>query len=152
MVDQARARRLAKRIGSIVASAIETEIKDPRLQFVTVTDVRVTGDLHDATIYYTVRGRTLSEEPDLEGVQDAFIRARGSLRSLVGAGTGVRYTPTLAFEYDSVPEVAQQLEEALARARAADAATARIREGATPAGEADPYKDPAFENNDSEGR
>jgi len=49
MPDPARARRLAKRISTIVASAIEFEIKDPPLAFVTVTDTKVTGDLHDAT-------------------------------------------------------------------------------------------------------
>lgn len=150
MVDQSRARRLAKRIGLIVASAIEHEIKDPRLELVTVTDVRVTGDLHDATVFYTVRGRTLDEEPDVDGARLAFVKARGTLRSLVGAGTGVRYTPTLAFEYDSVPEVAQQLEEALARARAADAETARIREGAQHAGAADPYRESADPDAESE--
>ena len=56
MVDVGRARRLSKRIGTIVASAIEFEIKDPRLAGVTITDTKVTGDLHDATVYYTVRG------------------------------------------------------------------------------------------------
>lgn len=150
MVDQSRARRLAKRIGSIVASAIEYEIKDPCLEFVTITDVRVTGDLHDATVYYTVRGRTLDEDPDVEGAQMAFSRARGTLRSLVGAGTGVRYTPTLAFEYDSVPEAAQQLEDALSRARAIDARTAQIREGAQHAGESDPYRESDASDVDSE--
>ncbi|MGB7382784.1 MAG: ribosome-binding factor A, partial [Rhodococcus sp. (in: high G+C Gram-positive bacteria)] len=47
MVDQARARRLSKRIAAIVATAIDHEIKDPRLAFVTITDCKVTADLHD---------------------------------------------------------------------------------------------------------
>ncbi|WP_211270236.1 ribosome-binding factor A, partial [Rhodococcus phenolicus] len=63
MADPARARRLAKRIANIVASAIDHEIKDPRLAFVTVTDAKVTADLHDATVYYTVRGADLDAEP-----------------------------------------------------------------------------------------
>ena len=69
MVDQARARRLAKRISQIVASALEHEVKDPRLTMVTITDTRVTGDLRDATVYYTVLGgpsttsRTPPERP-----------------------------------------------------------------------------------------
>src|SRR5215211_7905926 len=67
MPDPARARRLAKRISTIVASAIEHEIKDPRLAGVTVTDAKVTADLHDATVYYTVMGRTLEDEPDYAG-------------------------------------------------------------------------------------
>ena len=97
MVDAPRARRLSKRIGTIVASAIEFEIKDPPLAFVTVTDTKVTGDLHDATVFYTVRGNTLDEEPDYAGAAAALERAKGTLRTKVGAGTGVRFTPTLAF-------------------------------------------------------
>jgi ribosome-binding factor A len=140
MVDVGRARRLSKRIGTVVASAIEFEIKDPPLAFVTVTDTKVTGDLHDATVYYTVRGATLQDEPDFEGAAAALERARGILRSKVGAATGVRFTPTLAFVLDKVPETSAHMEELLARARAADADLARIREGATPAGDADPYR------------
>ena len=76
MVDVGRARRLSKRIGTIVASAIEFEIKDPPLAFVTVTDTKVTGDLHDATVFYTVRGDTLADEPDYEGAAAALERPR----------------------------------------------------------------------------
>ncbi|MDF2822912.1 MAG: ribosome-binding factor [Mycobacterium sp.] len=140
MADPARARRLAKRISTIVASAIEYEIKDPRLAFVTVTDTKVTGDLHDATVYYTVRGQTLDVEPDYQGAAAALESAKGVLRTKVGAGTGVRYTPTLAFVLDTVPEAAAHMEELLARARAADADLARAREGAKPAGDPDPYR------------
>lgn len=140
MVDQARARRLAKRIGAIVASAIEFEIKDPPLAFVTVTDTKVTGDLHDATVYYTVRGKTLDDEPDYAGAAAALNRAKGALRSKVGAGTGVRFTPTLAFVLDTVPDTAAHMEELLARARAADADLARVRQNAVPAGDPDPYR------------
>ncbi|TGD87045.1 30S ribosome-binding factor RbfA [Mycolicibacterium sp. CH28] len=140
MADPARAKRLSKRIATIVASAIEFEIKDPPLAFVTVTDTKVTGDLHDATVYYTVRGNTLDEEPDYAGAAAALERAKGTLRTKVGAGTGVRFTPTLSFVLDKVPDTAQKMEELLARARAADADLARIREGATPAGDAQPYR------------
>lgn len=131
---------MSKRIGTVVASAIEFEIKDPPLAFVTVTDTKVTGDLHDATVYYTVRGATLQDEPDYDGAAAALERARGILRSKVGAATGVRFTPTLSFVLDKVPETSAHMEALLARARAADADLARIREGATPAGEADPYR------------
>jgi ribosome-binding factor A len=140
VVDAARARKLSKRIGTIVASAIEFEIKDPPLAFVTVTDTKVTGDLHDATVFYTVRGDTLQEEPDYEGAAAALERAKGTLRSRVGAGTGVRFTPTLSFVLDKVPDTAAHMEDLLARARLADADLARIRQGATPAGDADPYR------------
>jgi ribosome-binding factor A len=131
---------LAKRISTIVASAIEYEIKDPRLDGVTITDAKMTGDLHDATLYYTVIGTSLDEEPDYAGVAAALEKAKGALRTKVGAGTGVRFTPTLTFQRDTVPDAALKMEELLARARAADEDVARIREGATHAGDADPYR------------
>jgi ribosome-binding factor A len=140
MADPARARRLAKRISTIVASAIEYEIKDPRLSGVTITDAKVTADLHDATLYYTVLGRTLDDEPDYAGAAMALERANGVLRTKVGAGTGVKFTPTLTFVRDTVPDVAHRMEELLARARQADADLARVRQGAKPAGDAQPYR------------
>ncbi|BDB43487.1 MULTISPECIES: 30S ribosome-binding factor RbfA [Mycobacterium] len=141
MADPARARRLAKRIFTIVASAIEYEIKDPGLAGVTIVDAKVTNDLHDATLYYTVMGPTLDDEPDYEAAAAALERARGVLRTKVGAGTGVRFTPTLTFIRDTTADSVNRMEELLARARAADADLARVRVGAKPAGEADPYRD-----------
>ncbi len=84
MADPARARRLAKRIATIVASAIEYEIKDPRLAGVTITDAKVTGDLHDATLYYTVLGKSLSDEPDYAGRRPRLASAKGVLRTQGG--------------------------------------------------------------------
>ncbi len=140
MADHARAARMAKRIQTIVATAIEREIKDRRLELVTVTDTRVTGDLHDATVFYTVRGRTIEEEPDLADAAEALHRARGQLRKIVGQQLGVRFTPTLSFEVDTVPEASAHMEALLARARARDEELARLKENAKPAGEANPYK------------
>lgn len=140
MADPARARRMAKRIQEVVATAIEREIKDRRLELVTITDCRVTGDLHDATVFYTARGRTIDEEPDWDQAAEALGRARGQLRSLVGRQLGVRFTPTLTFEVDTVPEASAHMEELLARTRLRDAELAKLREGAAPAGEADPYR------------
>lgn len=142
MADAPRARKLAKRISQIVASALEHEVKDPRLARVTVTDVKLTGDLHDATVYYTALGDNLDSPPDLQGVAAALESAKGVLRSLVGQGTGVRFTPTLTFVTDTVPEDAKHIDDLLARAHAADAEVARIANGARPAGEADPYRAP----------
>lgn len=142
MADTARARKLAKRISQIVASALEHEVKDPRLARVTITDTKVTGDLHDATVYYTVLGERLDTEPDLAGAAAALEKAKGVLRSMVGAQTGVRFTPTLTFVTDTVPDVARKMDELLAQAQAADAEVARIAAGAKPAGDADPYKAP----------
>jgi ribosome-binding factor A len=140
MADPARARRLAKRISTIVASAIEYEIKDPRLAGVTITDAKVTNDLHDATLFYTVIGRSLEDQPDYEGAAAALAKATGVLRSKVGASLGVRFTPTLAFERDTVPDTAVRMEQLLSRARAADEDLARVRQGAKHAGDADPYR------------
>ncbi len=140
MADPARAQRLAKRISSIVASAIGSEIKDPRLAHVTVTDARVTGDLHDATIFYTVMGESIDDEPDYAGAAAALAKATGVLRTKVGAGTGVRFTPTLTFALDTVPDAAREMEELVARARANDELVARQAERAKPAGDADPYR------------
>ena len=141
MPDPARARRLAKRISTIVASAIEYEIKDPPLAFVTITDAKVTSDLHDATLYYTVLGADSRRTSRITPVpRPRWSAPRERCARKVGAGTGVRFTPTLAFVRDKVPDAAHRMEELLARARAADADLARVRQGAKPAGDADPYR------------
>ena len=140
MVDHARAARMAKRIQEIVASAIERQIKDRRLELVTITDTRVTGDLHDATVYYTVRGKDLDSEPDLDQAAEALHRAKGQLRKIVGDQLSVRFTPTLNFEFDAVPEASAHMEELLERARQRDAELAKLKENARPAGDANPYK------------
>jgi ribosome-binding factor A len=148
VVDQARANRLAKRIAQIVATALEREVKDPRLAMVTITDARVTGDLHDATVFYSVRGETVDAEPDAEGAAAALASATGVLRSMVGQRTGVRFTPTLAFVRDAIPEGVRKFDDLLAQTRAADAEVARLASGAKPAGDPDPYKAPREDTDD----
>ena len=138
MVDAPRARRLAKRIIQIVASTLEHQVKDPRLAMTTITDARLTADLREATVYYTVYGG----EADRTATAAALASARGVLRSAVGAQTGVRHTPSLEFIPDAVPEGAQRMEELLEGARAADAEVASLAVGADYAGEADPYRKP----------
>jgi ribosome-binding factor A len=142
VVDQARARRLSKRITQIVADALEHEVKDPRLKMVTITDTRVTGDLREATVYYTVLGERVDADPDLAGAAAALASATGVLRSMVGAGTGIRHTPSLAFVPDQVPDEARRMEELLARTRESDAEVARLAASARPAGDPDPYRVP----------
>ena len=138
MPDHGRARRLAERIKHIVAHSFEAQIKDPRLGMVTITDVRVTGDLHDATLFYTVFG----DEEQRAASAEALESARGVLRSEVGRQTGVRFTPTLTFVLDAVPESAAHIEELLAVAAQADRAVQEARRNARPAGDADPYRKP----------
>lgn len=140
MADPARARRLAKRIAQIVASGLEHEVKDPRLAMVTITDAKVTADLRDATVYYTVLGETVDAPPDTAGAAAALTSATGVLRSLVGRGTGVRFTPTLTFVRDEIPDGVRRIDQLLAEAHNADAEVARIAAGASPAGEPDPYR------------
>ncbi|MBE9374314.1 30S ribosome-binding factor RbfA [Saccharopolyspora sp. HNM0983] len=136
MADTARARKLAKRIAQIVASGLEHEVKDPRLAMVTITDARVTPDLRDATVYYTVFG----DDADYASTEAALSSATGVLRSRVGQQTGVRFTPTLTFVADTLPDNARRMDELLARAKEADAEVARLASGAQPAGDADPYR------------
>lgn len=138
MADAARARKLSDRIRVIVAQMLETRVKDPRLGFVTITDVRMTGDLQAATIFYTVLG---TDEERVESAA-ALESARGILRSEVGRQTGVKHTPTLEFVADVVPDVAKHIEDLLVEAAARDADVHRAASGATYAGEADPYRAP----------
>jgi ribosome-binding factor A len=139
MADPARARRLAVRIRQIVSATIEMQIKDPRLGMVTITDARVTSDLREATVFYTVYG----DETEVADSARALASATGVLRSTVGKQTGIKFVPTLTFVADMVPDTARELEIALERVRHADAELARAREGAQFAGEPDPYRRPA---------
>ena len=136
MVDPARARRLATRIRQIVATTLENGIKDPRLGMVTITDVRVTGDLRDATVFYTVYGDAAAAAETAAALESAT----GVLRSEVGRQTGVKFTPTLRFATDAVPDTAKHMEEVLAAARQADEQVRRAAVGAKPAGDPDPYR------------
>jgi ribosome-binding factor A len=135
-MDAARARKLADRIAQIVAEMLERRIKDPRLGFVTVTEARLTNDLREATVFYTVYG-SAQERADTAA---ALASATGVIRSEVGHQTGLRHTPSLTFVPDTVPDNVQHIEELVVRAREADAAVAASREGAQPAGDPDPYK------------
>jgi len=146
VADPARARKLAVRIRQIVSSAIESQIKDPRLGMVTVTDARVTSDLREATVYYTVYG----DETVIADSARALASATGVLRSTVGRQTGIKFVPTLTFVADMVPDTARELDEALERVRHADAELARLRENATYAGDADPYRRPDDEEDPAE--
>jgi ribosome-binding factor A len=130
--------KLADQIKVIVAEMLERRIKDPRLGFLTVTDVRLTGDSQQATIFYTVLG----EEDDLANTAAALESAKGLLRSEVAKQLGMRQAPSLTFIHDALPESARHLDEVLAKARESDDAVAAARAGAVHAGESDPYRKP----------
>ena len=131
--------KVAEQIKVIVAELLERRIKDPRLgEFVTITDVRLTGDGREATVFYTVLG----DEEARAGTAAALASANGMIRSTVGKQLGMKFTPTIAFVLDAVPETAAEMEALLARTRASDADLAARSAGAAYAGEADPYKKP----------
>lgn len=141
-----RTQQLADRIRVIVASMLERRIKDPRLGFVTITDVRLTGDNQNASVFYTVMGG----QDAIESTAAALKSASGLIRSEVGKQLGLRHTPSIEFFLDAVPENAREIEDLLAKAHEADEAVAAQAAGAQYAGEPDPYKKPRDEAEEDE--
>jgi ribosome-binding factor A len=142
--NQARVRKLSDRIAQIVAEMLERRVKDPRLGFVTVTEAKVTGDLREATVFYTVYGSA----EEIADTAAALASATGLIRSEVGKQTGIKHTPSISFVRDTIPDTAKSIEDLVAKARAADAAVAAARADAVPAGDADPYRQPAADDED----
>ncbi len=138
MADAARARKIAERIKAIVAEQLEYRVKDERLGFVTVTDVRVTGDLQHATVFYTVFGT----DDERAATAKALESAKGKIRSSLGQ-LGIRLTPSVDFVADALPEDAAHLEDLLVATKARDEEIAKASAGAAYAGEADPYRKPS---------
>jgi ribosome-binding factor A len=145
-MDAARARKLADQISQIVAEMLERRIKDPRLGFVTVTEARLTNDLREATVFYTVYG---SDQERADTAQ-ALASATGVIRSEVGRQLGLRHTPSLEFVADALPDTAQRVEDLVTQAKHADAELARSRQGAQYAGDPDPYRIPREPDDDEE--
>jgi ribosome-binding factor A len=141
-----RVRKVADRIKVIVAEMLERRLKDPRLGFVTITDVRVTGDTQNASVFYTVFG----EQEDLASTAAALESAKGLIRSEVGKQLGMRHVPTIEFIHDALPETARHIDDLLTRARESDARVAAASAGARYAGEADPYRRPREDEDDDE--
>ena len=131
-----RALKVADRIREIVAASLEIRVKDPRLGFVTITDVRVTGDLQNASIFYTVLG----DENAHDSTAAALKSATGMLRSEVGKALGLRITPTLEFIQDGLQESASALNDLMSEVARKDEELRKLREGAKPVGDIDPYK------------
>lgn len=138
MVDDQRARKMADRIQQIIARRLEKGIKDPRMGFVTITDVKVTGDIQHASIFYTVYG-TDEERADTAA---ALKSATGMLRTEVGKNITARLTPSIEFIPDGIPENAAAIDKLLVEARQRDAQSASLASGAQYAGDADPYVKP----------
>src|SRR5512146_3441346 len=115
-MDAARARRLAERISKIVAEMLERRVKDPRLGFVTVTETKLTADLREATVFYTVYG----SPEEREETAAALRSATGIIRTEVGRQLGLRHTPSVTFVADVLPENAKRIEELVTQARQSD--------------------------------
>ncbi|GAB3972321.1 30S ribosome-binding factor RbfA [Plantactinospora veratri] len=144
MTDQAKVRRHAERVRELVASVVRTQIKDPRLGMITITDARITPDLRDATVFYTVLG----DASDQAATGAALESAKGLLRSTVGKALGLRHSPSLTFVLDDVQDQVKQIDELLAAARTADAEVQRLAAQAEYAGEPQPYKLDADEDDE----
>jgi len=136
MTDPARVRRHAERVRELVASVVRTQIKDPRLGMITITDARITADLRDATVFYTVLG----DAAEQAATGAALESAKGLMRSTVGKALGLRHSPTLTFVLDNVQDHAKHIDELLAAAREQDAEVERLAAGAEYAGDPQPYK------------
>ncbi len=138
MADGSRAAKMADRIKVIIAKTLERGVKDPRMGFVTITDVKVTGDLQHASVFYTVYG---SDEERAETAA-ALKSATGMLRSEVGKNITARLTPSLEFIPDAIPENAALIESLLSEAQTRDAEVERLKSTAHYAGDEDPYVKP----------
>jgi ribosome-binding factor A len=135
-MSQARVRRVADRIKETVALLLDTRVKDPRLGFVTITEVRITGDLREATVFYTVLG----DDENRASTKAALESAKGMLRSEVGKALGIRHTPSLEFLLDGIPENAIHISEVLRTAQERDQELQKIAQSGKYAAGEDPYR------------
>src|SRR6187402_982559 len=138
MADPARARKMADRIKEIVAKRLDKGLRDPRLGFVTITDVRVTGDLQHASIFYTVYG----SDEERADTAVALKSATGMIRSEVGKNITARLTPSIEFIADGIPENAALIDSLLAEAHNRDVEVENLAKTAQYAGDEDPYVKP----------
>ncbi|GAB3955998.1 30S ribosome-binding factor RbfA [Micromonospora vulcania] len=146
MSDPAKVRRHAERVRELVASVVRSQIKDPRLGMITITDARITADLRDATVFYTVLGDATAQADTAAALESA----KGLLRSTVGKALGLRHSPTLTFVLDDVQDQVKHIDDLLAAARNADAEVQRLAAQAKYAGEAQPYKVDEDEDEDED--
>jgi ribosome-binding factor A len=127
----------AEQIKHIAAEMLEKRVKDARLGFVTITDVRLSKDNHDCTLFYTVLGSE-AERVDTAAALEA---ARGQIRTAVSRRLALKFAPTISFVADAMPETTAHMVDEQVAAKAV---------GATYAGEPDPYRKPADEDDDEE--
>ncbi len=146
MTDPAKVRRHAERVRELVAEVVRTQIKDPRLGMITITDSRITPDLREATVFYTVLGDMAEQTATAAALESA----KGLMRSIVGKALGLKHSPTLTFVHDDVQEQVKHIDELIAVARASDAKVHEQAAGATYAGDAQPYRVAEDEDEDDD--
>ena len=105
----ARMRRVNEVIREVLGAAIATDLKDPRIGFVTVTDVDTSPDLRAARVYVSVLGDETEREQTLDGLRSAH----GFLQSKIGSEMRIKRTPTLTFHYDESVERGARLSSLL---------------------------------------
>ena len=104
-----RIKKVNQQVKREIGRIIHQELGDPRLQFVTVTDVDVSRDLRSARIRFSVLG----EESQIQAAQHGLEGAKGMIRKLLGKNVNLRYTPDLLFIYDESVEMSVRIEETL---------------------------------------
>jgi len=130
------AAKVAEQIKTIAAQMLQRRVEDPRLGFLTITDVRLSQDWHRCELFYTVLG-----PPEAwADAASALEQAKGQIRTQVSRQVKLRFAPELAFVADAMPEQSAHFDELLAQAKAIDARVAELAQSAEYAGEADPYK------------
>ncbi|MCR6096088.1 30S ribosome-binding factor RbfA [Salipaludibacillus agaradhaerens] len=108
-MSKVRANRVGEQIKKELTDIIQRGLKDPRIGFVTVTDVEVTGDLQQATAFITVFG----EEEEKEKTLQALEKAKGFIRSEIGKRIQLRKTPELTFSFDKSIEQGNRIDALL---------------------------------------
>ena len=146
MGENPRAAKVADRIREIIAQRLERGIRDPRMGFVTITDVRVSGDLQHASVFFTVYG-TDEERADSAAALKA---ATGMLRTEVGRNLNLRLTPSLEFIADAIPENAAVIDALLREASERDDEAKALAANARYAGDEDPYVKPREQDDDED--
>lgn len=109
MMSNIRANKVAEQIKKEMGDIIQNKLKDPRIGFVTVTDVEVTGDLQQAVIYISVLGDESKKEDTLIGLS----QASGFIRTEIGQRIRLRKTPEISFKYDEAQEYGNRIESIL---------------------------------------
>ena len=146
MSNSPRARKLADQIHRILAERLQKGLRDPEMGYVTITDVRMTGDLQHASVFFTVMG----SDEEREKTAAALQRATGMLRTEVGKHLRVRLIPSLEFIPDALPGTVDDIDRLLEEAKTRDEQVRQSAQAAQPAGEADPYQPGRADNQTTE--